>query len=278
MRTPKSPFWKRGLIEVNSSVEKIRALLQEQDTEDPVGEFELAVKHLEGAGFAQDEVDRIIQGIVSNKPITRVLGYNIVCGARIMLNEDVLNPGPETIELAKASIATAKSIKEPRVLDMCTGSGVIAIAVAKNVPGSSCVGVDLSEDALNVAKKNASANQAQVDFRLGDLFEPVIGDTFDLIIANPPYVRTSEIGELPNFVRDFAPLLAIDGGPDGLRLHERIIRDSRSFLRPGGILILECEDDQDVELQDLFDRYQWKVAKHYRNRKDKIRGFSLVPL
>lgn len=274
-RTPRSPFWKRGLIKVNSSVERIRAILQEQNTEDPINEFELAVQHLRGVGFAEDEFNRIVQGIVSNTPITRVIGYNIVCGARIMLDEHVLSPGPETIEIVKATIAIAKNLKEPCVLDMCTGSGAIAIAVAKNVPGSRCVGVDVSKDALNVARKNARDNQTQVDFRQGDLFDPVTGDAFDLIIANPPYVRSGKISELPHFVRDFTPILAIDGGPDGLRLHERIIQNSRSFLRPGGFLILECEDDQDVELQDLFDRYKWTIAESYQNRLGKTRGFCL---
>lgn len=257
---------------------RIQELLKERNTEDPIGELNLAIRHLEGVGFAEQEVDRIVQGIISDTPITRVLGYNIVCGVRITLTEHVLNPGPETIKIAEATIALANNIKNPRVLDMCTGSGAIAIAVAKNVSGCHCVGVDISEKALKIARQNASRNQVEVDFLLGDLFEPLKGDSFDIIVANPPYVKSNDVCGLPYFVRDFAPLLAIDGGPDGLRLHERIICDSMPFLRSDGCLILECEDDQDVELQDLFDRYQWKIVERYQNRKNKIRGFFLFPL
>lgn len=262
---------------MNPSVARIQGLLKERNTEDPIGELNLAIRHLEGVGFAEQEVIRIIQGILSDTPITRVLGYNIVCGVRITLTEHVLNPGPETIEIAEATIAVANNIKNPRVLDMCTGSGAIAIAIAKNVSGCHCVGVDISEEALKIARQNASSNQAEVEFLLGDLFEPLKGDSFDIIVANPPYVRSNDVCGLPYFVRDFAPLLAIDGGPDGLRLHERIICDSRPFLRPDGCLILECEDDQDVELQELFNRYNWQVLTRYRNRKNKIRGFCLKP-
>jgi len=265
------------LIRVYSLVERIQALLQERNTEDPLGELNLVIKHLEGVQFAKNAVDRIVQGIVSDTPITRVLGYNIVCGTRIMLNEYVLNPGPETIKIAEATIAAARNIEKPRVLDMCTGSGAIAIAVAKNVPGSFCVGVDISEGAIRVAKQNALFNLVEVDFRLGDLFEPLKGDSFDIIVANPPYVRSNDVCRLPYFVRDFAPLIAIDGGPDGLRLQERIICDSRPFLRLDGYLILECEDDQDIELQKLFTYYKWRVVSRYKNRKNKVRGFLLEP-
>ena len=262
---------------MQGSLSRIKELLHEHGTEDPASELELVTRHLKGAGFSNEEVDRIILGINSNVPITRILGYNIVCGARININSDVISPGPETVTIAEKAIQLAKKAGKLKLLDMCTGSGAVATAIAKNVNGSNCVGVDISNKALEVARQNARENGVQVDYRLGDLFEPVAGELFDLIIANPPYVRTAEIEKLPYFVRDFAPSLAIDGGLDGLRLHERILKESRLFLEPTGFLILECEDNQDTELFDLFGHYKWTVAESYQNRLGKIRGFCLSP-
>ena len=143
----------------------------------------------------------------------------------------------------------------PAILDLCTGSGCIAIALAKNLPTSQVVAADVSAAAVAVAKENAAAVGVaeRMTFLQGDLVEPVRGlnppRRFQVIVANPPYIPTGQIANLEPTVRDHEPRLALDGGPDGLAVHRRIVAESREFLEPGGLLALEIQFDQGVEAQ-----------------------------
>ena len=108
------------------------------------------------------------------------------------------------------------------------------------------------------------------------MFETVKGMKFDVIITNPPYVKSSDIPLLPGFVRDFAPITAIDGGNDGLFFHKAIMSGAKGFLCSGGCLFIECEDDQDKEIEDIAIRSDWEIKEKFPNRHGKIRGFRLM--
>ena len=131
------------------------------------------------------------------------------------------------------------------VLDLCTGSGCIALSLAKEFPDAEVYGTDLSKEALVYAKKNAKANDIKnVTFLQGSLFEPVKGKAYDLITANPPYIRRSELETLQREIRDWEPISALDGGEDGMDFYRTILSSADQFLNPGGSLFLELGYDQ----------------------------------
>jgi release factor glutamine methyltransferase len=131
-----------------------------------------------------------------------------------------------------------------RVLDLCTGSGCIAVALAHAMPELSVSASDLSEKALSVAEENAARHHAAVAFYQGDLFAPLTGQRFDLIVSNPPYIPTEVIGTLMPEVRDHEPLSALDGKEDGLYFYRRIVAEANGHLNPGGGLLVEIGCDQ----------------------------------
>jgi release factor glutamine methyltransferase len=131
------------------------------------------------------------------------------------------------------------------VLDLCTGSGAIAISLAKELPGAQVVATEVSAEAAAIARRNAERNAVadRVEIRVGDLFEPVAGERFDLIASNPPYIATAVIATLAPEVRR-EPVIALDGGPDGLAFYDRICAGAAAHLLPGGAIVLEHGFDQ----------------------------------
>jgi release factor glutamine methyltransferase len=137
---------------------------------------------------------------------------------------------------------------EPRVLDICTGSGAIAVAVAKRHPGARVTAVDISTEALALAQRNANRHglAGRIAFLHGDLFDPIPpGAVFDFVLSNPPYIATEELDRLPAGVRDYEPRLALDGGPGGYRVFDRLIRRAPDYLASGGYLIVEIGAPQE---------------------------------
>jgi release factor glutamine methyltransferase len=158
----------------------------------------------------------------------------------------VLVPRPDTetvIEVARA--ARPDRVAPCRILDLCTGSGVIAVSLAREYPAAQVVATELSPAAAALARRNAARNAVadRVDVREGDLFEPVRGERFDLITANPPYIASPVIPTLSPEVRR-EPVIALDGGPDGLAFYDRICAEAREHLAPGGAIVLEHGFDQ----------------------------------
>ena len=151
--------------------------------------------------------------------------------------------------------------KESKVLDLCTGSGCIAVAIAKE-KGAQVTASDISPEAIEVAKENARINGVSVEFVESNLFAKVTG-VFDVIVSNPPYIRSGDIAGLERIVRDFEPRLALDGGADGLDFYRAIARDFEKFLAPKGYLFLEVGYDQAKEVAALFGKRDIKIIKDY---------------
>ena len=181
-------------------------------------------------------------------PVQYITGEQDFCGLRFFVQPGVLIPRPETELLAEVVF---KESAGKRVLDMCTGSGCIAVTVAKLGTPVLVAASDYSEAALAVARKNAELHNVPVTFFRGDLFENVKG-RYDLIVSNPPYIQSKVIEELMPEVRDFEPRMALDGAEDGLLFYRRIVRDAREFLNPGGRLLFEIGHDQGETVPEIL--------------------------
>lgn len=228
-------------------------------------------------GAEVDRYRKLIRRRGAGEPVAYILGRAYFRNLELKVDRRVLVPRPETEHVVEAALAWLAasdwSGAPPRVLDIGTGSGAIALAVAAEHPGARVTGVDASADALELAAENARAAglDARVTFIRTDIFsdlDPV--DTFDLIISNPPYIGSEEWDTLPVDVRDFEPREALDGGPGGLDHYHRIIAEAHQFLKPGGTLILEIGYRQASEVTRLLidaDRYHdLSVSKDYAGR------------
>lgn len=195
---------------------------------------------------------RIFEERLTGRPLWYIYGDTDFYGYTIKVDERVLIPRPETELLVRQAVASLKD--GDSVLDLCTGSGAIAIAIACEAAKDKQVSVlatDISEGAVELARENARLNKANVTFQQADLFNGVRG-RFNLITANPPYVRSAEMAELPKDVRDFEPHLALDGGVDGLDFYRRIAEKIGRYIVRGGMCILECGEDQAQEIIRIF--------------------------
>lgn len=181
-------------------------------------------------------------------PVQYITGEQEFCGLRFCVQPGVLIPRPETELLAEAVFTDAAG---KRVLDMCTGSGCIAVTVAKLGNPSFVAASDYSGEALAVAKKNAELLDADVKFFQGDLFEHVEG-TYDIIVSNPPYIKSKVIEELMPEVREFEPRLALDGRSDGLLFYRRIGAEAKTYLTSGGRLMFEIGHDQGETVPEIL--------------------------
>jgi release factor glutamine methyltransferase len=188
------------------------------------------------AGYAV-LVDRRAKG----EPIQYILGECDFYGLPFRVTADVLIPRPETEHLVEKAIALAGSFATPRIVDVGTGSGAIAIALAHHLPKAHITAVDLSEAALAVARENAERNliAEPIHFLRGNLLEPVAGERFDLVVSNPPYVPVADCASLSVEVRDYEPALALFAGDDGLDVYRRLMPAAYTALSVGGHVVLE---------------------------------------
>ena len=182
-------------------------------------------------------------------PLQHLTGTCDFMGLSFQVNDQVLIPRQDTETLVESALFRLK--EGDRVLDLCTGSGCIILSLEKLGPGIRALGADISEAALAVAKRNRDSLGLEAEFCRSDLFEGIEG-LFDMIVSNPPYIASGRIPGLMEEVRDFEPLLALDGGADGLDFYRRIVKDVRNFLKPGGWLGLEIGYDQREAVEDLL--------------------------
>jgi release factor glutamine methyltransferase len=173
-------------------------------------------------------------------PVAYLVGRKEFFSLEFEVTRDVLIPRPETETLVMACLEAARP--EASILDVGTGSGILAVTLARQLRHSSVTAIDVSPSALEVAKRNAARHGVaeRIRFLQGDLLEPLQeGERFDIIVSNPPYISSARLAELEPSVRDFEPRLALDGGPDGLEVLGKIARAARGRLRPAGRLLLE---------------------------------------
>jgi len=183
-------------------------------------------------------------------------------GIEFNVNKDVLIPQPDTEILVEETIKIAKEYNKPKVLDLCTGSGAIAVSIKKYVPEAEVFASDISIKALQLAKINNIDNN--INFIESNLFEN-INNEFDIIVSNPPYIRTEEIKSLSKEVQN-EPLIALDGGQDGLDFYRDIIKQAHNYLKSNGKLCLEIGDEQkDAITQILKSNFNYTNIKYYKD-------------
>jgi release factor glutamine methyltransferase len=201
---------------------------------------------------------------LKGEPVSRIIGEREFWGLNFKLNDATLVPRPETEMLVERGVQLLGGQKKPRVLDLGTGTGCIAISLLSEIKESRAVAVDLSPDAVAMARANADRLGVgeRFDVRQGSWFEPVAADErFDLIVSNPPYIETATIETLMIEVKAHDPRLALDGGPDGLAPYRIIAAAAASHLKPEGTILFEIGSEQgravvDILAQAGFDRVE----------------------
>jgi len=250
---------------------KIAELFKEHGIEDPVREAEALIiealqidkaklysSDLDISDERSKNLDSLAARRVKGEPLQYIIGHVEFFGLKINVGKGVLIPRPETELLVEKTIKLLADSPIHRftgpllILDLCTGSGCIALALAKHFPEAVVVGTDSSKAAIEYSVRNAEENNIlNVSFIKGDLFDAVKGIGFDLIVSNPPYVRREEIETLQREVKDYEPLEALDGGPDGLDFYRRIFKEAPGYLKENGLLILEIGYDQADDINKL---------------------------
>jgi release factor glutamine methyltransferase len=241
------------------------------DYERPLGDKELA------------EFRALVQRASEHEPIAYLTGRAHFFNLEFEVDKHVLIPRPDTETIVENVLQLSRNspgFEAPRILDLCTGSGCIAIAIAHHLKNAVVTATDISEAALAVAKRNLDkhALDGRVTLAQGDLYEALANvpdpQPFDLIVSNPPYIPTGDIENLDRNVRKFEPRLALDGGIDGLVIHRRILQSAPDRLVPGGRIYIEIQFDQGKPIRDIvaaderFDNVQ--ILKDYSGHERAI--------
>jgi len=283
-------------VTVLEAIQKSTDFLGKKNVESPRLQTELLLAHLLKlprmklylnfdrplSAAETDALRELVKRRGLREPLQHIVGSTSFCGIEIAVNRHALIPRPETELLAELGWAfllglenerrqsAASAAGAPLALDFGTGTGCIAIALAAKCPAAAITAVDVSADALALAKENAARNNVleRIEFRSGDGLAALADGTetgaggrrgFDLIISNPPYIASAEIATLDPEVRDFDPRAALDGGADGLDFYRRLAGEGQGFLGPDGKIMLEFGDGQAAAIQAIFERENWIV-------------------
>lgn len=268
---------------VKKYTEELKAIFAEKGIDESDAEWLVSVK----TGVARSELancdavlvpsrvkemDAVPGERMSGRPLWYILGDTEFYGYKIKVDERVLIPRPETELLAEMAIKTIED--GDKVLDLCTGSGCIAIALRREVKDKeiTVTAADVSADALELAKENAKSNFADIKFIESDLFTKVRGK-FNLIVCNPPYIKRSELAGLQSEVKDHEPVLALDGGEDGLDFYRRLAAEAPKHLVRGGTLLMECGAGQAQEIVKLFNKFDYTmISRDYNDVERFVRA------
>lgn len=196
--------------------------------------------------------------IINKRPVQHILGYSYFFGYKMMVNKDVLIPRPETEELVGYVLSTYDDVfkgKPVKLVDVGTGSGAIAIALQKEEPNLTVFATDISNEALDVARINASNNQANVTFFQGDMLKPLIERNlkFDILVSNPPYIPNNEYVE--DIVINNEPHVALFGGTLGMDFYEQILKDASKILNTPNFIAFEHSYNKKKEMEQLIKKY-----------------------
>lgn len=209
-----------------------------------------------------DGLRELVKRRAAREPLQHITGTTSFCGHEITVNRHALIPRPETELLAELGWKFLSERQTPAALDFGTGTGCIAIAIAAKCPTAKVTALDISTEALALAKQNAEQNKVaeRIVFLPSDDFTALTGlNQFDLIISNPPYIASAEIAILEPEVKDFDPRAALDGGADGLDFYRRLAAEAKPFLKPDGKIMVEFGDGQAEDIKTIFETVKWIV-------------------
>lgn len=253
---------------VRRVLEWTTAHLQKHGSETPRLDAEVLLAHARGCRRIQlytdydaelpeavrSQMRELVQRRAKSEPVAYLVGHREFFSLDFLVTPAVLIPRPETETLVLEVLTLAKTLPQPRLLDLCTGSGCVAIAVARNCPQATVTATDRSAAALDVARANVHKHHLEdrITLRCGDLFTALDApERFHLVMCNPPYVPTAEIPRLAADVRAYEPREALDGGADGLEVIRRILREAPPYVVPGGWVLLELSPEQAPAVQQF---------------------------
>jgi release factor glutamine methyltransferase len=210
------------------------------------------------------EIYQLVQRRLKREPLQYIIGECDFFNIKLKVGPGVLIPRPETEILVEEFLKREeiKNKKNGLVVDLCTGSGCIALSIAKNLPQLKIIGVDISENAIKYAQKNKILNSvSNAFFVVGNLLSPLKKNSFISITANPPYVKSDEIINLQPEIRDFEPKEALDGGQKGLLYYEKILKNAEDYLIEEGLIFFEIGIRQSEEIRKMAEKLRFKVIK-----------------
>lgn len=237
----------------------------------------IANENIELSNENKKQLLESIEKIKKGYPLQYITHYQEFMGIKFEVNENVLIPQPDTEVLVEKTIKIVqkcypkKDNRNIKILDLCTGSGAIAISLKKYLPSVQVFASDISKKALEIAKTNAKKNDVQIKLIESNMFEN-INEKFDIVVSNPPYIKTDEITKLSNQVQN-EPRLALDGGKDGLDFYRIIQKNIKNYLYENGILLMEIGYDQGQAVASMFKNS--KLVKDYAG-KDRVIMWNLI--
>ena len=218
---------------------------------------------------------KLIKKLIEGVPLQHITHQQEFMKLMFYVDENVLIPRPDTEILVEEVIKLAKSINAKKILDLCTGSGAIAVSLAKYIEGSQITATDISRKALSIAKLNATNNNVEdkITFVSSDLFQNISEEKYDIIVSNPPYIKRKVIKTLDEEVKR-EPIIALDGGNDGLDFYKKIIGNAYQYLKYKGYLCLEIGYDQKDEVIDLINKEEKYIDTY--SKKDLFDNDRIV--
>lgn len=260
-------------------VRHLRSALEEAGKPDAALDARLIVEHVTGTSRADAvldpdravplaEVEAIMSALerrLASEPVYRIIGHRDFYGMRLTLSPGTLEPRPDTESLVDLALPHVRAIADKkgacRILDMGTGTGAIALALLREEPRSSAVGLDISIDALETAHINANLNGVADRFdSLQSSWFDLVDERFDVIVSNPPYIPTTVVETLEREVREHDPMAALDGGDDGLDAYREIAAGAAGYLAEDGIVAVEVGYDQPDDVEAIFARQNFVLA------------------
>ena len=252
-----SELIKKGMIELkNGNIEepKLKARLLMQYVLNKSRQYVIVNDREELDNIKEKQYLEEIKILKKGVPIEHITHQKEFMKLSFFVDKNVLIPRQDTEILVEEVINIAKKNNAKKILDLCTGSGAIAVSLAKYLPQAEITAIDISNEALKIAKKNAISNNVenQITFISSDMFTNLNEEKFDIIISNPPYIKTNVINNLDIQVQN-EPYIALDGGKDGLDFYKKIINESYQYLKYNGYLCLEIGFDQKIDVIELIE-------------------------
>ena len=213
-----------------------------------------------------DTLNEYVKKRLGHMPIQYILNKAYFCGLPLYVNENVLIPRFDTEVLVEEVLKISKKDKSKRILDICTGSGAIAIALKKLGGFERVDALDISDKALEVAKRNANELDSDINFLKSDMFSSLTCENkYDIIVSNPPYIQSDVVDTLESEVKDFEPRLALDGDADGMKFYKIIAKNYENYLADNGVLALEIGYDEADDIRALFEGKNVVIKKDLAN-------------